>query len=79
MPPQNERLKIMKAYYGEIKKGEYGTFLTKRGIILYFRYGYDGKIECWTTKNVRVTGGWKQKTFYREPTKELLNAYEWEK
>ncbi len=61
-----------------IKKGETGVFLTKRGISLHFKYYNDGTIECWTDKNVRVTGGWKRKTFYREPTKELIDAFDWE-
>lgn len=68
----------MKAYYGKIKRGDSGSFYTKRGVIIHFRYGYDGKIECWVNKNVRVTGGFKEKTFYRKPTKELLEAYDWE-
>ena len=60
-----------------IERGQSGVYKTKRGILLHFHYYNDGGIECWVEKAVRKTGGFRTETFMRNPTKELLEAFEW--
>lgn len=65
-----------------ISKGKCGTYTSSRGVTYHFKYyGYKGEpdIECWVEKIVRSPGGYKRKCEFRPVTKELINAYEWER